>query len=109
MQKSIDQHRERDRGQGIYRSEDEILQEIVGKAEEVPALWPELWPVLGATARMGTDANGTLLHAERVSWLDENGIDDPGERETLHRFFDAIDGARAEARQELHDEMTRQR
>lgn len=58
---------------------------------------------------MGADANGTILHAERVSWMDENGIADPGERETLHRFFDAIDNARAEARQELHEEMTRQR
>lgn len=58
---------------------------------------------------MGADANGSLLHAERVSWLDENGIADPGERETLHRFFDAIDAARAEARQELHDEAMKQR
>lgn len=58
---------------------------------------------------MGADANGTLLHSERVSWMDENGITDPGERETLHRLFDAIDNARAEARQELHEEMTRQR
>lgn len=56
-------------------------------------------------ARMGRDANGSLLHAERTSWLDENQVRQPEERELFHYLFDAAEGARAEASAELHEEM----
>lgn len=63
-----------------------------------------LYPVFSALARMGRDANGHLLHSERTSWMDENHIDDPDERDLLHRLFDAAEAERALAKEELHEE-----
>lgn len=65
---------------------------------------PALAPIFHAMARMGRDANGHLLHSERTSWLDENDVRDPEERELFHTLFDAAERASAEAHAELHEE-----
>lgn len=55
-------------------------------------------------ARLGRDANGALLHSERISWLDENRVRQPEERELFHHLLDTAEAARAEAQSELHEE-----
>lgn len=72
--------------------------------EPVPEPWPALGPVFLALARMGTDANGRILHSERTNWLDENQVHQPEEREIFHHLFDIADSESANARAELQEE-----
>lgn len=65
-------------------------------------------PVLAADARIGRDANGSSLHAERVSWLDENGVRNPEERELVHALLDVVDAERALAAEEYREELQRE-
>ena len=77
-------------------------------APEVPEPVPCLEPVFEALARMGRDAGGSLLHSERVSWLDENRVFHAGEREVFHFLFDAAEAERAKVEQERRDEIAGQ-
>lgn len=89
------------------RTLEEILEGLQGEsaaADPIPHPLPALAPIFHALARMGRDANGSLLHSERTSWLDENKVRDPEERELFHSLFDAAESARAEAHAELHEE-----
>lgn len=55
--------------------------------------------------RLGRDQNGRTLHAERTSWLDENRVRQPEERELFHAFFDIVDSERAAAEAERIEEL----
>ena len=87
------------------RTFEEILEGMQGKGDDpIPHPLPALAPVFAAMARMGRDANGHLLHSERTSWMDENGVTEPTEREIFHLLLDTAEAARAEAQAELHEE-----
>jgi len=76
-----------------------------GEGEDpIPEPWPALAPVFLALARMGSDANGRILHQERTNWLDENEVHQPEEREIFHHLFDIADAESAAARSELMEE-----
>ena len=94
------------------RGWEEIVESLQRSGSEPPPHpFPELAPVFAALARMGRDANGSLLHSERTDWLDENGVKNAEEREQFHRLFDAADAEHAlyaaERREELERKMQR--
>ena len=74
----------------------------------MPALWPELSPILLAYHRLGKDANGGLLYSERAAYLAER-VEDPGEREAWHFFLDVADRKLAEVRRQEFEEARKER
>ena len=65
---------------------------------EVPEPWPEVAEVLAGWRRLGRDANGQTLYAERLALLGELGLTEAGEREAWQALFDAADDELAKAR-----------
>lgn len=87
------------------RTFEQILQGMQNTGTDpIPEPWPELAPVFLALARLGSDANGRILHSERTNWLDENQVRQPEEREIFHHLFDVADAESAAARSELMEE-----
>lgn len=71
----------------------------------VPELPDELAPVLRAHGRLGCDANGTPLYAEKRRWLDDN-VTDRGEQDAWLQLWDAIEFEVAEVLEEEREERS---
>ena len=54
--------------------------------------------MLAGWRRLGRDANGQTLYAERLALLGELGLTEAGEREAWQALFDAADDELAKAR-----------
>lgn len=85
-----------DRAAGRLRSWAELAGEVLHG--EVPEPWPEVAEVLAGWRRLGRDANGQTLYAERLALLGELGLTEAGEREAWQALFDAADDELAKAR-----------
>ena len=92
-----------DRAAGRLRSWAELAGEVLHG--EVPEPWPEVAEVLAGWRRLGRDANGQTLYAERLALFGELGLTEPGEREAWQVLLDAADAELAEARKAALDEV----
>lgn len=73
---------------------------------DVPDLLPHLYQFIAELPRLGRDANGTILYAERVAWMTHKGFTREQCR-VLHDLIDAAELGRAEALEESRAQRRR--
>jgi hypothetical protein len=93
-----------DRAAGRQRDFLEMAAAFLRQPVPTPKLWPEVAAVLSIHGRLGTDANGTPLLAERRQFFDMAQLE-PGLEAAVDEWFEAIDQELADIRAEQIDEM----